>query len=115
MSAKDASNVREINLKETVGETCEKHHHKTAVSILQPVIYIEKAKTRHPENCDPFDNPDQKKDKKKDTEPDSSVTENADRASNDGKKDRGPRMFYRVIASFILEVEIMNFDKLYVN
>jgi len=47
MTEERASYIDEIDLEERVGETWENHGHGTAVSVLRPVLYIEKAFKEH--------------------------------------------------------------------
>ena len=103
MVEKSVSHIREIDLQERVGETWTKHDHQTAVSILRPVIHIEKASTRHLEPLFPLDGSSGKNSA---NWPDSKQTSSGIDAEQ--KPESG--MYYRVIASFILEVQILDFD-----
>lgn len=84
------SHIRRRPLEEQVGRTHGRPKQQTATSILDPVINIEKGYGRDPDDEDPEE----------------------DLIKINDRKAGTSKMFYRMVASFTFEVQILDFDNL---
>lgn len=108
------SHVRFVNLEEEISIAHAKRN-LCSVSILKPVIYVERAVEKSPEDeQNDGDFTCSEADDNSDDDNSHYVSKRRGKRNLDGSNKPTREAFYHINAAFSLEVEIVNFDKEYV-